>query len=113
MFFLNDTATTEIYPLSLHDALPIYRLARLLRVRLQGWRLPLAVAVFVFLSSWLVMGLVEPAGSGITDAGTYWWDFLVTAATVGYGDVFTVSAGGPLVRDYRNVRRLHQPLLPF
>src|SRR3712207_7352781 len=23
-FFLNDTATTEIYPLSLHDALPIY-----------------------------------------------------------------------------------------
>src|SRR3712207_7850915 len=67
MFFLNDTATTEIYPLSLHDALPIYRLARLLRVRLQGWRLPLAAAVFVFLSSWLVMGLVEPAGSGITD----------------------------------------------
>src|SRR2546430_9186029 len=23
-FFLNDTATTEIYPLPLHDALPIY-----------------------------------------------------------------------------------------
>src|SRR5258707_13349533 len=23
-FFLNDTATTEIYPLSLHDALPIW-----------------------------------------------------------------------------------------
>src|SRR2546430_13602970 len=23
-FFLNDPATTEIYPLSLHDALPIY-----------------------------------------------------------------------------------------
>src|SRR3712207_7706295 len=23
MFFFNDTATTEIYPLSLHDALPI------------------------------------------------------------------------------------------
>src|ERR1039457_1778581 len=27
-FFFNDTATTEIYPLSLHDALPIYRPAR-------------------------------------------------------------------------------------
>src|SRR2546430_8846321 len=26
-FFFNDTATTEIYTLSLHDALPIYRLA--------------------------------------------------------------------------------------
>ena len=30
MFFFNDTATTEIYTLSLHDALPIYRLAPLL-----------------------------------------------------------------------------------
>src|SRR3712207_7458418 len=37
-FFINDTATTEIYPLSLHDALPIYaavgvlvRLGHLLR----------------------------------------------------------------------------------
>src|SRR2546425_13373654 len=26
-FFFNDTATTEIYTLSLHDALPIYRRA--------------------------------------------------------------------------------------
>src|SRR5215510_16570886 len=28
-FFFNDTATTEIYTLSLHDALPIYRAAEL------------------------------------------------------------------------------------
>src|SRR5260370_33245665 len=27
-FFFNDTATTEIYTLSLHDALPIYMLSR-------------------------------------------------------------------------------------
>src|SRR2546430_15823531 len=27
-FFFNDTATTEIYTLSLHDALPILRMAR-------------------------------------------------------------------------------------
>src|SRR5258708_29649951 len=27
-FFFNDTATTEIYTLSLHDALPIYPVAR-------------------------------------------------------------------------------------
>src|SRR3712207_8094012 len=34
MFFFNDTATTEIYTLSLHDALPIYRRrARNLRAR--------------------------------------------------------------------------------
>src|SRR6266498_2594823 len=30
-FFFNDTATTEIYTLSLHDALPICRLAATLR----------------------------------------------------------------------------------
>src|SRR5260221_8656313 len=29
-FFFNDTATTEIYTLSLHDALPIYHVAGLL-----------------------------------------------------------------------------------
>src|SRR3712207_7886933 len=29
MFFFNDTATTEIYTLSLHDALPIFALGRL------------------------------------------------------------------------------------
>src|SRR3712207_9525553 len=28
VFFFNDTATTEIYTLSLHDALPIFRSAR-------------------------------------------------------------------------------------
>src|SRR5256884_5851143 len=28
IFFFNDTATTEIYTLSLHDALPIYRAGR-------------------------------------------------------------------------------------
>src|SRR3712207_8905209 len=28
IFFFNDTATTEIYPLSLHDALPICTLGR-------------------------------------------------------------------------------------
>src|SRR5206468_10434877 len=35
-FFFNDTATTEIYTLSLHDALPILRVDTVLRrVRLQ------------------------------------------------------------------------------
>src|SRR5258708_12801594 len=31
-FFFNDTATTEIYTLSLHDALPIYANLRLFKV---------------------------------------------------------------------------------
>src|SRR3712207_8574568 len=38
MFFFNDTATTEIYTLSLHDALPIYRLAE------AGWEVLLLEA---------------------------------------------------------------------
>src|SRR2546428_4552030 len=38
-FFFNDTATTEIYTLSLHDALPISRHLRVLRLaRLRGDR---------------------------------------------------------------------------
>src|SRR3712207_7302524 len=33
MFFFNDTATTEIYTLSLHDALPIFSLQRCEKAR--------------------------------------------------------------------------------
>src|SRR3712207_9397477 len=41
-FFFNDTATTEIYTLSLHDALPISPLASTVSLRV---RLPSATAV--------------------------------------------------------------------
>src|SRR3712207_8392588 len=36
MFFFNDTATTEIYTLSLHDALPISQLAEDFNLSMQG-----------------------------------------------------------------------------
>jgi voltage-gated potassium channel len=78
----------------------VYRLSRFLRLRLHGWRLPLAVAAFVFASSWLAMWLVEPAATGITEPGTYWWYFVVTSATVGYGDVFPSSPAGRIVGLY-------------
>ncbi len=32
LFFFNDTATTEIYTLSLHDALPIYKISEIKRI---------------------------------------------------------------------------------
>src|SRR5688572_33483358 len=37
-FFFNDTATTEIYTLSLHDALPIYRRAEVAEAGRRGRR---------------------------------------------------------------------------
>jgi voltage-gated potassium channel len=76
------------------------RLTRLLGSRLHGWRLPLVVIVLVFLTSWLAMALVEPADSEIAAPGNYWWYFVVTAATVGYGDFFPVSTAGHVVGTY-------------
>ncbi|SDY56105.1 Ion channel [Modestobacter sp. DSM 44400] len=46
------------------------------------------------------MTLVEPAGSEIVTPGNYWSYFVVTAATVGYGDFFPVSAAGHVVGAY-------------
>ena len=76
------------------------RLSRLVRVRLTGWRLPLAIVVVVFLTSWAAMALLEPPGSELVRPSTYWWYFVVTAATVGYGDFFPTSTGGRLVGAY-------------
>src|SRR3972149_9535212 len=39
LIFFNDAATTEIYTLSLHDALPIWLASRLLRPRPAYWLL--------------------------------------------------------------------------
>src|SRR3712207_8122494 len=38
-FFFNDTATTEIYTLSLHDALPIFSLWAASEMRRHDWRM--------------------------------------------------------------------------
>src|SRR5688572_20943550 len=49
-FFFNDTATTEIYTLSLHDALPILQLAALLQLGVGRWHhLHVAEGVGIFL----------------------------------------------------------------
>src|SRR2546422_6379208 len=46
-FFFNDTATTEIYTLSLHDALPIFRIILLVSVFAHIW-----AAIEVTRASW-------------------------------------------------------------
>ncbi len=78
----------------------LFRVSRFVRTRLNAWRLPLAIVVFVFATSWLAMWLVEPSTNAITDPANYWWYFIVTAATVGYGDFFPESTGGHIVGAY-------------
>jgi len=64
------------------------------------WVLPLAIALVVFVTSWPLMALAEPDTNAITRPDNYWWYFVVTAATVGYGDVFPVTTVGHLVGTY-------------
>lgn len=78
----------------------IRKVSRYVRGRLVGWRLPMVIVLLVFLTSWLAMALVEPADNPIAAPQNYWWYFVVTAATVGYGDVFPVSTAGRAVGAY-------------
>jgi voltage-gated potassium channel len=77
-------------------------LARLLaRIALvSNWATPIAVIVVVFVTSWPLMALAEPAGSEIVQPANYWWYFVVTAATVGYGDLYPTTGAGHVVGAY-------------
>ncbi len=68
--------------------------------RTRAWALPALIISVVFVTSWPLMLLAEPASNTITAPGNYWWYFVVTAATVGYGDHFPVSAAGHVVGAY-------------
>ncbi len=62
--------------------------------------LPGLIITVVFATSWPLMALAEPSSNPITAPENYWWYFVVTAATVGYGDHFPVSAAGHVVGAY-------------
>ncbi|NUS72251.1 MAG: hypothetical protein HOQ05_02475 [Corynebacteriales bacterium] len=62
--------------------------------RLHGWRLYVLLLGAVFLLAWALLAIFEPNDAPIDDARNYWWWFIVTAFTVGYGDLFPVSTGG-------------------
>src|SRR5260370_15627957 len=77
-FFFNDTATTEIYTLSLHDALPISDIAVVgggLLGRLLAWRASTAglrVALYDAASSqgegsaaWVAAGMITPSAEAV------------------------------------------------
>src|SRR5258708_6132250 len=57
VFFFNDTATTEIYPLSLHDALPIWTESSTFEDA--GKLIPAFILVVAFVSATQVMPLRE------------------------------------------------------
>src|SRR5260370_40434633 len=52
IFFFNDTATTEIYTLSLHDALPIYGLETLVIIMVANKYAFLQITRRRFLNEW-------------------------------------------------------------
>jgi voltage-gated potassium channel len=76
--------------------MPIFQRALRLLVSRQSWLLPVVVAVTVFLTSWGLLALVEPDNPMVAP-GRYWWYFLVTASTVGYGDFYPSTLPGRLV----------------
>ena len=67
--------------------------------RHSAWVLPLTIVCVVFVTGWLGMAVAEP-GSDLVRPENYWWWFLVTATTVGYGDFFPATTGGRLVGAY-------------
>lgn len=81
--------------------MPILVARLLARIALLGtWWTPVLVFSLVFVTSWPLMALAEPSDSVITEPANYWWYFVVTAATVGYGDLFPKSAAGHVVGAY-------------
>jgi voltage-gated potassium channel Kch len=67
---------------------------------LTNWATPVLVVVFVFVTSWPLMALAEPPDSELVHPTNYWWFFVVTSATVGYGDFFPETGFGHVVGVY-------------
>ncbi|WP_245560459.1 ion channel [Actinopolyspora halophila] len=66
----------------------------------RSWATPTVVIVFVFFTSWPLMALFESADSELVRPANYWWWFLVTTSTVGYGDFYPETTGGHTVGVY-------------
>lgn len=76
----------------------LFRMLNKLKHRV-SWGLPVELLLFVYFTSWPLMALAE-GGKPIVQPDVYWWWFVVTAATVGYGDFHPETVGGRLVGIY-------------
>lgn len=52
-----------------------------------GWKISLAILAVLFVGGFIAINLTEPQAE-FADIEVYWWWFLVTVTTVGYGDFF-------------------------
>ena len=81
--------------------MPLLLIRALRQLTTRGvWVLPALIICFVFVTSWPLMALAEPEANTIAEPADYWWYFVVTAATVGYGDLFPETTAGHLVGAY-------------
>src|SRR6266487_6154692 len=99
VFFFHDTATTEIYTLSLHDALPISVLAGLLYAvilpmlprRHMLWGGLVAPLLWTGLI-WAVLGVINP----VLNARVDWTWFVVSQIAFGLAAGYVVSRAQPV-----------------
>lgn len=61
-----------------------------------SWTALLITGVALFWISWAGLALFEPADAPIVQPQNFWWYWIVTAMTVGYGDFAASSTGGRL-----------------
>lgn len=71
---------------------------RLMRVMTHtGWVMLIATQVMIFTIGALLMPIFEKPDHPLQALGNYAWWYIVTAATVGYGDIAPASGGGRII----------------
>src|SRR5215467_15885998 len=81
-FFFNDTATTEIYTLSLHDALPIRTCSFTSSITSAPCMLLLVRSVWAFASAWRRPVKLETKSVGLLARTSDWFAIACTVASV-------------------------------